>query len=74
MRKAEIIEVRKERERIKIFFPNPDHIAKIKTIGGYKWHAEGKYWSIPYSELERLLSVFDGEKTRCRSISMARWA
>ena len=63
MRKAEIIEVIKERERIKIFFPyNPDHIAKIKTIGGYKWHAEGKYWSIPCSELERLLSVFDGEK------------
>jgi len=63
MRKAEIIEVRNERERIKIFFPyNPDHIAKIKTIGGYKWHAEGKYWSIPCSELERLLLVFDGEK------------
>ena len=54
MRKAEIIEVRKERERIKIFFPyNPDHIAKIKTIGGYKWHAEGKYWSIPCSESGR---------------------
>ncbi len=52
-----------ETGRLKVIFQyNPDHIAKIKTIRGYRWHPEEKYWSIPYSELERLLSVFNGEK------------
>jgi site-specific recombinase XerD len=59
----EMIEVRKDEGRIKVSFPyNPDYIAKIKTIGGYRWHPEEKYWSIPSSEFERLLSVFNGEK------------
>ncbi|MEA2054966.1 MAG: site-specific tyrosine recombinase/integron integrase [Candidatus Thermoplasmatota archaeon] len=44
------------------FSYNPDYIAKIKTLEGYKWHPKEKYWGIPYSELENLLSVFDGEK------------
>lgn len=57
-----MIEVRKDEERINISFPyNPDYITKIKTFEGYRWHPEGKYWSVPYSELEKLLSVFDGE-------------
>ena len=48
---------------IKISFPyNPDYIAKIKTIEGYRWRPEEKCWSVPYSEFETLLSVFDGEK------------
>ena len=47
---------------IKISFPyNPDYIAKIKTIEGYRWRPEEKCWSVPYSEFETLLSVFDGE-------------
>ena len=40
---------------------NPDYIAKIKTIEGYRWRPEEKCWSVPYSEFETLLSVFDGE-------------
>jgi hypothetical protein len=57
-----MIEVRKDGERINILFPyNPGYIVKIKTIEGYRWHPEERYWSVPYSELERLLSVFDGE-------------
>jgi len=50
--------------RIRVTFPyNKDYVAKIKTIEGYKWHPEGKYWSFPYSEdtLRKILSVFDGE-------------
>jgi len=57
-----MIEVKKNEERIKISFPyNPDHITKIKTIDGYRWHPEEKYWSIPCSGLERFLSLFDKE-------------
>jgi len=57
-----MIEVVKDGERIKISFPySPEYITKIKILEGYRWHPEGKYWSVPYSELERLLSAFDGE-------------
>ncbi len=50
--------------RITVGLPyNPDHIAKIKTIKGYRWHPEGKYWSFPLNDnvVERLLSIFEGE-------------
>ena len=58
-----MIEVRKDGERIKIAFPyNPDYITKIKSIEGYQWHPEKKYWSLPYSELKGLLALFDEEK------------
>jgi len=39
---------------------NPSYITKIKSVEGYRWHPEEKYWSVPYSSLERLLSVFEG--------------
>ena len=58
----EMIEVRKDGERIKIAFPyNPDYITKIKSIEGYQWHPEKKYWTAPHSEFEKLLSIFGGE-------------
>ena len=50
--------------RITVAFSyNPTHVAKVKTIEGYKWHPKEKYWSFPYSEtiLEKILSVFDRE-------------
>ena len=53
--------------RIRVTFPyNKDHIAKIKTIEGYKWHPGEKYWSFPYSEdtLKKILSAFSGENIR----------
>ena len=57
-----MIVVRKDIGRVEISFPySQNYIAKIKTMDGYRWHPEGKYWSVPYSELEKLLSVFDGE-------------
>jgi len=53
-----MIEVREKGERIEIAFPyNPDHIAKIKAIEGYRWHTEDKCWSLPYSELKGLLAA-----------------
>jgi site-specific recombinase XerD len=61
--RRKMIEVRKDGGTIKVSFPyNLDHIAKIKTIKRYRWHSEEKYWTIPNSELERVLSVFDGER------------
>ncbi|MDI6917609.1 MAG: hypothetical protein QMC80_07415 [Thermoplasmatales archaeon] len=51
--------------RIKVTFPyNPDYIVKIKTINGYRWHPEEKYWSVPYTNgiLEKILKIFEKEK------------
>jgi hypothetical protein len=48
-----MIEVRKKGEMIEIFFPyNPDHIAKIKAIEGYRWHPEEKCWGVHRSEFK----------------------
>jgi len=43
---------------------NPDHIAKIKSIKGYRWHPEEKRWSLPSDSgiLDRLASLFEGER------------
>ena len=58
-----MIRIEKEDGKIKVFFSyDREYIAKIKSIRGYKWHADEKYWSVPCSESERLLSVFDGVK------------
>jgi len=50
--------------RIALSLPyNPFYIAKIKSIKGYRWHPEEKYWSFPPDDgiVEKLVSVFDGE-------------
>jgi hypothetical protein len=50
--------------RVTVAFPyNPEHIAKIKTIKGHRWHPEEKQWSFPYSKwvLTEILSVLAGE-------------
>jgi len=58
-----MIKIKKGDVGIMVKFPyNLDYIAKIKTIKSYKWHPGEKHWSIPRSELERVLSVFDGER------------
>ena len=58
------IKLEREDKRIKLTLPyNPAYIKKIKTIPGYCWHPDKKYWSFPYSEdiLKKILSLFDGE-------------
>lgn len=60
-----------EQNRIALsFLYNPKFVQKIKTIKGYRWHPEGKYWSFQNSELERVLSVFDGESL---DIDLSLW-
>ena len=50
-------------ERVSVFFPySPIFIEKIKAFEGRRWHPKEKFWSVPYSELRNLLTVFDGEK------------
>ncbi len=58
-----MIEVKGNGEWIKIYFPyNLEYNTKIKSINRYRWHPEERCWSVPYSEFERLISQFDGEK------------
>jgi len=58
-----MIKIERGNKGIAVRFPyNPDYVAKIKTIKGHKWCPEEKHWSIPCSEFEKFLSVFDGEK------------
>ena len=58
----EMIKIGKEEGGIICRFPyNPAYITKIKTIEGYRWHPEEKYWTVPHSEFKKLLSIFGGE-------------
>ncbi len=43
---------------------SPEAVAKIKTLPGRRWHPDGKYWTIPYTDraLARLLSLFGGNQ------------
>ena len=59
-----VIKAYRAGEEIKISFPyNRDYIARIKTIEGHKWHPEGRYWSVPYSDdvTEEIMSIFGDE-------------
>ena len=45
------------------FSYNPDHISKVKSIDGYRWHPEERYWSVPYEKkiLNAILKVFEND-------------
>jgi len=53
-------------ERIKIIFPNYNHfyISKIKSIEGYKWYPEEKFWTIPNTNgnLQKIIFIFGKEE------------
>lgn len=52
------------KNRITVSFPyNSVYITKIKTMRGYRWHPEEKYWSLPLDNgiLDRLASLFEDE-------------
>lgn len=53
-----------EAGRLKVVFPyRPDRIAKMKGVRGRRWHADGKYWTVPHTDevLAHLLTLFAGE-------------
>lgn len=41
----------------------PDHVAKIKTVAGRRWHAREQYWTVPQDQetLGTLLNLFPGK-------------
>jgi site-specific recombinase XerD len=59
-----MITVEKGDGRIVVKFPyNKDYIEKIKSINGYKWNVQEKYWYFPDNDgvVNKILSVFLGE-------------
>ena len=59
-----MISVEKIDGRIVVKFPyNADCNEKIKSIDGYRWHIQKKYWYFPDNNgvVEKILSAFPGE-------------
>lgn len=53
-----------EAGRLKVVPPySPDRIVKIKDIESCRWHAEGRYWTVPKTDdaVSHLLALFEGE-------------
>ena len=52
------------------FSYDPEFVAKVKSIKGYRWHPDKKYWSFPYSKdtLKNILSIFENEDIDVDSI------
>jgi integron integrase len=42
---------------------SPDHVAKIKTVAGRRWHAKEQHWTVPQGDgtLGKLLNLFPGK-------------
>lgn len=42
---------------------SPDHVAKIKTVAGRRWHAKEQHWTVPQGDgtLGTLLNLFPGK-------------
>ena len=73
MNRISQIKLEREDKRIKLTLSyNSTYIKKIKTIPGYYWHPDKKYWSFPYSEdiFKKILSLFDGENIHKKSSNM----
>jgi hypothetical protein len=63
--KTEITISQNKSGRLTVAFPyNPEFVAKVKTVPGYKWHPAEKHWSFPDTNgtLEKILKVFEGEE------------
>ena len=56
---------RDESDRLTVSFHyDPQLVEKVKTVHGYRWHKDRKYWSFPDSDgtLEKILETLEGEK------------
>lgn len=44
-----------------------DHVAKIKTVAGRRWHADERHWTVPQGDetLGTLLSLFPETALDC---------
>ena len=45
----------------------PDHVAKIKTVAGRRWHAQERHWTVPRGggTLGKLQDLFPGQLIDC---------
>ena len=60
-----MIKISDKNGSISVQFPyNREYISKIKNINGHRWHPEEKVWTVPYSEFEKLLSVFEADEVK----------
>lgn len=74
MSKIEIEERNIGKIRITFPFYNPPFVSKIKSVQGYKWYPEEKYWSLPNLNgmVEKILRIFKGEKIHIDSVLQSR--
>ena len=65
----ETIQVRSgEGGRLIVRIPySPDHVAKIKTVAGRRWHAQERHWTVPRGgeTLGKLQDLFPGQLIDC---------
>ena len=53
-----------EAGKLIVQFPySPDHVTKIKTVAGRRWHAKEQHWTVPQGDgtLGKLLNLFPGK-------------
>ena len=53
-----------EEGRLIVHVPySPDHVAKIKTVVGRRWHQQEKHWTVPRTDrtIAQVLALFPGE-------------
>jgi hypothetical protein len=44
---------------------SPDHVAKIKTVDGRRWHQHEQHWTVPHTNeaIAHLMRLFGGDTT-----------
>ena len=56
------------RGRLIVQFPySPDHVVKVKTVAGRRWHAQERHWTVPRGggTLGKLQDLFPGQLIDC---------
>ena len=62
------------RGRLIVQFPySPDHVVKIKTVAGCRWHVQERHWTVPRGgeTLGKLLDLFPGSPQEGHGCSLA---
>ena len=60
--------------RLIVQFPySPDHVVKVKTVAGRRWHAQERHWTVPRGgeTLGKLLDLFPGSPQEGHGCSLA---
>ncbi|MDF0651689.1 MAG: hypothetical protein P0121_09510 [Nitrospira sp.] len=51
---------------VQLPYSSLDHVAKMKTLAGRRWHADGRYGTVPRIDdvISHLLTLFAGEPVK----------